>query len=248
MKRILLLSLAVILLLVVGALGYFYFSLNSLVKEAVETVGPRITQTKVLLSSASLSPFSGNGRLNGLLVGNPEGFRGAYALKLGSIVINVNKESLLTDTIVVDSILIRNPEILLEGTLSGNNLSKLLRNIKSSTASKPDKEKVKAAQTKSASKAFIVKSVVISGTRLHLAASALDQKIEQTLPLSEIRLQNIGSRGSGTSASDVAEQILTPMITSAIKEGLNTLAKQGVKQLQNQGINELNKVLPGLFK
>lgn len=248
MKRILLLSLAVILLLAVGTLGYFYFSLNSLVKEAVETIGPHITQTKVLLSSANLSPFSGNGRLNGLLVGNPEGFRGAYALKIGSIVIDVNKESLITDTIVVDSILIRNPEILLEGTLSGNNLSKLLKNIESSTRTQSTKQKVETAEHNNSAKKFNVKEVIISGTELHLTASALNERVQQSFPLPEIRLHNLGSGGPGISASDLAQQILTPIINAAIREGLNSLSKQGVRQLEDQGLKELDKALPGLFK
>ncbi|MFZ4387267.1 MAG: AsmA family protein [Chthoniobacterales bacterium] len=248
MKRILLISLAAILLLVAGVLGYLYLSLNTLLKKAVETVGPRITKTTVILSSANLSPFSGSGRLNGFLVGNPEGFKGPFALKLGRVEINVNKETLLADTIVVNSILIRNPEILLEGTLTGNNLSKLLKNIESSTASSPSKEKKETPDSKSSSKKFIVKEVVISGTKLHLAASALGQNVEQTLPLPDIRLHNLGSGGSGISASDVTQQILTPLINEATKEGLNTLAKQGVKQLQSQGLKELNKALPGLFK
>ncbi|MEI6377617.1 MAG: hypothetical protein WCO97_10530, partial [bacterium] len=195
-----------------------------------------------------LSPFSGSGRLNGFFVGNPEGFKGPFALKLGRVEVNVNKETLLADTIVVNSILIRNPEILLEGTLTGNNLSKLLKNIESSTASSPSKEKKETPESKNSSKKFIVKEVVISGTKLHLAASALGQNVEQTLPLPEIRLHNLGSGGSGISASDVTQQILTPLINEAIKEGLNTLAKQGVKQLQGQGLKELNKALPGLFK
>jgi uncharacterized protein involved in outer membrane biogenesis len=248
MKKILLISLAAILLLVAGVLGYLYFSLNTLLKKAVETVGPRITKTTVILSSANLSPFSGSGTLNGFLVGNPEGFKGPFALKLGRVEVNVNKETLLADTIVVNSILIRNPEILLEGTLTGNNLSKLLKNIESNTASSPSKEKKGTPESKSSSKKFIVKEVVISGTKLHLAASALGQNVEQTLPLPEIRLHNLGSGGSGISASDVTQQILTPLINEAIKEGLNTLAKQGVKQLQGQGLKELNKALPGLFK
>jgi uncharacterized protein involved in outer membrane biogenesis len=248
MKKILLISLAAILLLVAGVLGYLYFSLNTLLKKAVETVGPRITKTTVILSSANLSPFSGSGTLNGFLVGNPEGFKGPFALKLGRVEVNVNKETLLADTIVVNSILIRNPEILLEGTLTGNNLSKLLKNIESNTASSPSKEKKGMPESKNSSKKFIVKEVVISGTKLHLAASALGQNVEQTLPLPEIRLHNLGSGGSGISASDVTQQILTPLINEAIKEGLNTLAKQGVKQLQGQGLKELNKALPGLFK
>jgi hypothetical protein len=45
----------VILVLLIGGLAYLYFSLNDLVKKAVETVGPQITRTDVRLASAYLS-------------------------------------------------------------------------------------------------------------------------------------------------------------------------------------------------
>ena len=55
MKKILLTSVTVILVLLIGGLAYLYFSLNDLVKKAVETVGPQITRTDVRLASAYLS-------------------------------------------------------------------------------------------------------------------------------------------------------------------------------------------------
>ena len=98
----------------------------------------------------------------------------------------------------------------------------------------------------------MVKEVVISGAKVHLAAAALDQKVSQSLSLPEIRLQNIGSAGKGVSARDVAMQIITPLLNEALKQGLGAIAKQGLQQLQQQGVrqlgNELNKALPGLFK
>ena len=242
MKKILLASVAAILVLLIGALGYLYVSLNTLVKKAVETVGPQITKTDVRLASASLSPFSGSGRLNGFVVGTPEGFKGPYALKFGSIAVSVDKSSLLKETIVVNSIVIRNPAIALIGTPFGNNLGKLLNNIQS--GSSKSKEPAKSGS----SKKFIVKEVVISGAKVDVAASALDQKVQQTLPIPDITLRNIGSDGSGVSASDLARQILVPIINGAVKEGVNTLAKQGIQQLQKQGVGELQKALPGLFK
>ena len=242
MKKILLASVAAILVLLIGALGYLYFSLNTLVKKAVETVGPQITKTDVRLASASLSPFSGSGKLNGFVVGNPEGFKGPYALKLGSIAVSVDKSSLLKETIVVNSIVIRNPAICLIGTPFGNNLGKLLNNIQSGSS------KSKEPATSGSSKKFIVKEVVISGAKVDVAASALDQKVQQTLPIPDITLRNIGSDGSGVSASVLARQILVPIINGAVKEGVNTLAKQGIQQLQKQGVGELQKALPGLFK
>jgi hypothetical protein len=249
MKKIILSFVALILLILIGGVGYIYFSLNTLVKKAVETVGPTITKTHVGLASANLSPFSGSGRLSGFVIGNPEGFQGPYALKLGSIAVSVDKSTILKDTIVVNSIIIHNPAVALIGTPFGNNLGKLLQNIKSGSSSKSKEENNSSS---GASKKFIVKEVVISGAKVDVAASALDQKIQQTLPIPDITLRNIGSDGSGVSARDVAMQIITPLINAAAKEGINTLAKQGLRQLQQKGAQELgkdlNKALPGLFK
>jgi len=251
MKKILLSLFAVVVVLLIGVLGYLYFSLNSLVKKAVETVGPTITRTDVRLASARLSPFSGSGALNGFVICNPEGFKGPFALKLGSIAVSVDKETILKDPIVVNSVIIRDAEIALIGTPSGNNLGKLMQNIQSagSTSSKTKEEK---PPQEASSKKFVIKEVVISGTKVHLAASALDQKVNQTLSIPDIRLQNIGTAGKGISARDVAMQIITPLINAAAREGINALAKQGLQQLQQQGAkqlgNELNKVLPGFRK
>lgn len=244
MKKILLSVLALLVVLVISAVGYLYFSLNTLVKKAVETVGPRITKTDVRLSSANISPFSGSGSLNGFVIGNPEGFGKEAALRFGSIQVKVDKATLLKEVIAVDSVIIRNPDILLEGTLRGNNLGKLLQNIKSSSSSKSSEEKTSAKE----SKKFVVKEVVISGIKLRLAASALDQKVEQTIPLPEIRLQNIGSDGSGVSASQLATQILTPLLQSAVTEGVNSLAKQGLRELQKNGGAQIENAVKGLFK
>jgi len=243
MKKILLSVLALLVVLVISAVGYLYLSLNTLVKKTVETVGPRITKTDVRLSSANISPFSGSGSLNGFVIGNPEGFGKGPALRFGSIQVKVDKATLLKEVIAVDSVIIRNPDILLEGTLRGNNLGKLLQNIKSSS-SKSSGEKASAKD----SKKFVVKEVVISGIKIRLAASALDQKVEQSIPLSEIRLQNIGSDGSGVSASELATQILTPLLQSAVTEGVNALAKQGLRELQKNGGAQIENAIKGLFK
>jgi hypothetical protein len=244
MKKILLSVLALLFVLVISTVGYLYFSLNTLVKKAVETIGPRITKTDVCLSSANISPFSGSGSLNGFVIGNPEGFGKEPALRLGSIQVKVDKATLLKEVIAVESVIIRNPDILLEGTLRGNNLGKLLQNIKSSSSSKSSEEKTSAKD----SKKFVVKEVVISGIKLRLAAIALDQKVEQSLPLTEIRLQNIGSDGSGVSASELATQILTPLLQSAVTEGVNALAKQGLRELQKNGGAQIESAIKGLFK
>jgi hypothetical protein len=244
MKKILLALVAIVLIVVAGSFGYLYLSLNSLVKKGVETIGPKVTRTDVTLDSAVLQPLSGSGTLNGLVISNPEGFGKGYALKIGIISINVDKNTLLSDTIVINEILISHASITLEGTLSGNNLTKLMQNIKSYDAgSKPNAQK-----EKSSSRKFIVKRVLINGTQLNVAASALGQSVSQSLSLGDLHLENLGSAGSGITPADVAQQILIPLINDAIRQGIGILTKQGLNQLEQQGAGQLRNVLKGLFK
>lgn len=250
MKKVLLSLATLLLLILTGGTAYFYLHLNSLVKKAVETYGPPLTGTEVRLSSANLSPFSGSGALNGLLIGNPRGFNGSFALKVGSISVQVDKATLTKDPIVINSVTVNSPEVMLVGTLSGTNLQKLLSNIRA--AGSPSKRQEPKPVSSGASRKFLIREVVISGTRLHLAVSALGRNVEQSIPLPEIRRRNLGSGGRGVSASDAATQIIAPLLDEALKQGLRLLTPQGILQLPKSGAqeldNQLNKVLPGFFK
>lgn len=241
MKKILLTFVALILLIVSGTLGYLYFSLNTLVKKQVETVGPRITRTSVSLDSAILSPFSGSGKLTGLVIGNPEGFTRSSALKAAEISVSVDKKSLLTKTIVINEILISRPEIFLEGTLAGTNLMKLIANIKGYGGSGQVKETKQSSPRK-----YLVKRVLITAPQLNVSASLLKTNIGQTVPLSDISLNNVGGDGSGISAADLSVQIMVPLLTNALKEGVKFVTKQGINTIKKEGIDQINKAVQGI--
>src|SRR5579859_2847802 len=117
MKKILVRLLLGIVVLLVIAVVVVFFSLNSIVKKGVETVGPAITKVPVTLGAADISPLSGSGKLTKLFVGNPEGYKTPSAMEFGSIKVGVKIASVLSDTIVVNEINIQAPEITLEGTL-----------------------------------------------------------------------------------------------------------------------------------
>ena len=241
MKKILISLVALILLITAGTLGYLYLSLNGFVKKQVETVGPRITRTSVSLDSAILSPFSGNGKLMGLIIGNPEGFTHSAALKAPVISISVDKKSLLSRTIVINEILISRPEIFLEGTLTGTNLMKLIGNIKGYGGSGQDRKGDQNSPRK-----YIVRRVLITAPRLNVSASLLKANIGQTVPLSDISLNDVGSDGSGISAAELSVQIMVPLLTNALREGVTFVTKQGIQTIQQEGINQINKAVQGI--
>src|SRR5260370_30070876 len=101
MKKILVRIVIGFAVLLVLALAVVFFSLNSIVKKGVETVGPQLTKVEVKLGSAEISPFSGSGRLSKLFVGNPEGYKTTSAFQMGSIKVAVKIGSVMSDVIVV---------------------------------------------------------------------------------------------------------------------------------------------------
>ncbi|EEF60394.1 hypothetical protein [Pedosphaera parvula] len=242
-------------ILLVVALVAVFFSLNSIVKKGVETVGPQITKVDVKLGSANISPFGGSGQLSKLFVGNPEGYKTASAIQVGDVKVAVKVGSVLSDTIMVEQINIQAPEITMEGTLTGNNLSKILENLNSTSETK---EKVKNEPTAGKKeKKFIVKDIVVNGAKVHLNITALGQTLGMTVPIPDIHLQNVGTGEGGVSAAELSRQILKPILAGAVEAGTKAIADGG-KQLKDIGknlgkgsVDDLNKAAKGvtdLFK
>ncbi len=75
----------IVLALVLGIGVFVLMTLGTGIKTVVETLGPEMTQAQVTLSSAKISLLSGDGRLKGLVIGNPEGFDTENAFALGEI-------------------------------------------------------------------------------------------------------------------------------------------------------------------
>src|SRR3954468_2402915 len=127
--KVSLLGLVIILLV-----GYFVvaYSMGSIVKAGVNKVGPSITQSKVELADAKISPLTGAGTLTGLAVGNPQGWSDRNAFSLGKVAINLEPKSVFKDTIVINEIIIDQPEFLYETKIVTSNIKDLLKNIEQS--------------------------------------------------------------------------------------------------------------------
>ena len=73
MKK-LLIGVVVLLVLVAGAVVFVMSNLDSIIQEAVETAGTKVTQVDVKLNKVDIDIASGKGALGGLTVANPSGF------------------------------------------------------------------------------------------------------------------------------------------------------------------------------
>ncbi|MCC5806436.1 MAG: hypothetical protein JJU00_08935 [Opitutales bacterium] len=197
-------GLIVVLAVVLAVFGGGW--LNTAVKRAVETIGPEVTGTTVELETVGLSIFAGSGALNGLRVGNPEGFSEDYIISVDSIDIRISPRSLLTDTIIIERLYIDAPNILIEQTRAGNNLRRLMANIE---AYSPPAEDVEEGQ--GAAREVIVRELVIEGGQLR--GAALGQTINASLP--RIQLEDIGTGEGGIPVKDVIELVLGEILRNS---------------------------------
>ncbi|MEK7678023.1 MAG: amino acid permease [Verrucomicrobiota bacterium] len=245
MKKLMIRITAIALLLLVAALVAVFFSLNSIVKKAVETVGPQLTKVEVRLGGVKLSPLSGRGQLNGLFVGNPTGYKTPTAIQVGEVNVSLKLGSLLSETIIVERIVIQSPEITFEGSLSGNNLSKILDNLETATAGeKAGKTDLPAQKSE---KKFQVKDVLIKGGKINLSRTLLGGKA-LTVPLPELRLQNIGTGDQAVTAAELSRQIMKSLltgVTKAVGEALKDVG-QGVKNIGKEAGQQLDKAAKGI--
>ncbi len=226
------------------------FFIDSIVKRGVETIGPKVAKVDVKLEGASLSMLSGRGGLRGLVVGNPEGFKTPYSMKVGEATVVIDTLTLMKEKIVVRSVNVVAPEITFEGSLSGNNLSKILENVKAYTAAD------KSSSKDGSSKKIQVDELVITDGKVTISTTLIGGKTA-TLALPTIRLTDLGRGGDGITPGELSERIIKAVLegaTGVVGEALGKLANEvtGAAKDLGQGakgqVDKLSKGIGGLFK
>jgi hypothetical protein len=209
MKKVII-GAAALVILAAGILAYVLLNVDSIVKMAVNEFGPKVTQTEVVLDSADIGLFSGSGSLNGLRVGNPvnRGFKPHNLLSVGEVRVKLDRDSLLSDTILIHEIVIQAPKIAYETQGKTDNFEALMKNIKESTGG--DKAAAKPAGTEAEAgpaKKIIIENVYIREGAITADITGLPGE-GLTLDLPEIHLTDIGKDSRGASPAEATAAIV----------------------------------------
>lgn len=211
MKKAFRAALGAALVLAMIGLGVLSMSLGKIVKSAVEAAGPRLLGAPVTVGLVTIAPWSGRGTLRDLVVGNPEGFKSPHAVSVAAVEVEVKLSSLLTDTVEVERVAVREPELTWEIGQGGSNLTKLQRNAEAS-AEKYGGAPAPAEGSAKKGKSLLIKEFSVTGGKVALSATALGgQGLSAALP--EIHLTNLG--GKGRSPAEAAAQALRAVTGSA---------------------------------
>ena len=235
-KKLIRVGLVLVVLLILGVVAAAFF-LGSIVTKGVNTVGPTITKVETKLDGASISMLSGKGELKGLFLGNPEGFKTPSAIKVCSVSMAIKAGSSLSAEIVIHSINVQAPQITFEGSLSGNNLSKILESIQACAAGATSSAESAKKTGTDGGKKIQVDDFEITGGKINLSMTMLGGKA-LTVPLPNIHLKNLGTDSSGITPAELAEKVfkeLSPGATKAATEAVANLGKGATDAVKNVG-------------
>lgn len=255
MKKLILRILLVLVVFVVLALVAAGFFLDSAVKHGVETFGSKLTKVDIKLQRVSLSPLSGSGSIQGLVVGNPEGFKTPSAIQVGSTSLALQPASILSDKVIIKSIKVQAPEITFETDLKGNNLSKILANLQEASGGEQAPAQPESAK---AGKKLEVDDFLITGGKIHVSVTALGGKLA-TVDLPDIHLTDMGKGQDGITSAELTRRVLQAIEKNAVQAASGSVAadlskraealtKDAAKNASNTAAETITKGIGGLFK
>lgn len=151
--------------------------------------------------------------LRALHIGNPEGFEAPSLFDLDNVVVDLDMKSLLSDTIVVNRVLVESAALTYEQRL-GSNIGALLDKFESDAAKEEEKEEEDAAPAKK----VVIRDLQINGTSVSLAVAGSFGH-SATIPLPSVHLTDIGapkddSDDAGVSVIGATVEILKAILAS----------------------------------
>lgn len=209
MKKVLI-GVVVVIVLIAAGIYWFASNLDSFVKTAVEEYGSKATKTKVTLDSVKLSLTEGKGRLTGLTMGNPEGFKSDSAMTLGEISVALDTASLGSDIIVIKEIDVGAPKVTYEIRQGGSNFDVIRKNVDAYAGSSG------GSGSSEGGKKLVIENLYIRDGKVNVSAAALAGK-SVGAPLPTIHLKDIGKDSGGATPAEVADKVIKAISSGATK-------------------------------
>jgi hypothetical protein len=153
------------------------------------------TGTRVTLTDVRVHPLFGKARLDGLTVANPKGWSAADALYLGRVKLNFVTDTVHSDHVVLNELVIEEPRFLYESRLISSNIGDLLKAIQHAAADSGARLTGDNGQPVR----LIVRRLRVTRGRVTVGLGASSV----TVPMGEIALDNVGVAEGGISVGEL---------------------------------------------
>jgi len=202
----------------------FYLSrhLPSIVKQAIETYGPKTTGTPVKLDRVRFNFITGSVTLKNFVVSNPKGYTTNHAFQFDDLVFTLDLSTVFKKVIVIRRFNIDGASIIAEqrGSITHTNLKEISDHA----------DIVNAADDKANNKKFgmqqklIVSHLIFSNNTVDLVSETFGSR---KIKLPDIILNDIGKKEGGLTPDQMTQRItrlVTIQVSNAVQEELKKMA------------------------
>jgi hypothetical protein len=191
-------GLVAVLIIVAGAIFWLRGNLDGLVRDAIAKYGSEMTQAKVSVDGVKITVADGQGLISGLVIGNPKGFKTAYAFKVKEFTVAIDPASITGDVVTVKKIAIIAPHIIYEKDDAMTNFDAIQKNIADYIGPSEGKS--------SGGNKLIVEELTIRGAKAEASAAFLaNESVEVDLP--DLTLRNLGKAKGGVTPGELGQEI-----------------------------------------
>ncbi len=222
------------LLLAIGIFVYVAFNTNSIVKNAIETIGPQYLGAPVRVKAVDISLQEGRGTLTNLDVGNPAGYEGPYAVRVGTISVTLDVANSSSGLVVLKRVVIDGARVAaIAKSAKQTNLQALSSNVPASNNTSPVK--------------LIIDQLDLTNTQAAVSSPLLSRPIGVNVP--DVHLKDIGRSTGGADVGEVIDRVLAP-ITKSVSRSLSEAGLQSLgvdpNRIKSQATERLNETLQSL--
>jgi len=237
MKKLgkILIGLVIVLLVVFIAAE---LALDRVILKGFNAAVPSALGVPATLENASLSLIGGNASLQGLHIGNPEGFKTDGLFDLDSVAVKLDNASLLTDTIIIKEITITGMQLTYEKGLRDSNLGALIEQLSAGKEDEPaeEEETEEEAEEEETGKKVVIENLTITDSQMNFSitgAAALTGGGSIPIPLPPITLTDLGKEKDGVTIPEAIRRILTAVAKASgtAIAGAGDLIGDGAKAL-----------------
>jgi hypothetical protein len=227
-------AIGLVLLLVIGVFVYVAYNTNSIVKNAIETIGPQYLDAPVRVKDVDISLQDGRGTLTNLEVGNPAGYEGPYAVRVGTVSVTLDVAHSTSGLVVLKRVTIDGARVAaIAKSAKETNLRTLSSNVPASKSSSPIK--------------LIIDELDVTNTQAAVSSPLLSRALEVNVP--DVHLKDIGRSTGGADVGTVINQVLAP-ITKAVTRSLSEAGLQSLgvdpNRLKSDAAQRMNDALQSL--
>lgn len=254
--KIILGLIAVILIVVSGALFFGLSKINSIVEEVIETVGTKTLQTAVNVSAVDIELLEGKGSVKGFTIANPKGFSSNNVISVGDVGLQIDIESITKNVKVIKEVYIDAIALRAEQkNITDTNIQALIDNLKSSSGSSSSSASSTSKESGGADVRLMIESLRIGDSSIALETEKFGGR---TIKLPGYTQKNIGDKTNGLTPEQISQVIMDSVLTRAkkavkkeiegllsseLKAELKAKLKEKEKEVKQQAEDKLKEAL-----